>query len=218
MNRKDAYWFGGFLITAGVIYMYDQAILDDLQERTNDDWYKPFADLGKTLDKYGNTQDWLYYYFAGLGVGYNFRIKPLQTISAQILESWCIAGGIKNIASKTIGRNLPSRNKGPRFFKFNDGVSFFSGHTSNMFQIATIISHHANFLPVTIISYTIAASVGFNRVHVNTHWPSDVLYGVVYGTVITKAVLKIHDKRNIAIQPDYNSKQRTFGFKAIYRF
>lgn len=64
------------------------------------------------------------------------------------------------------------------------GHSFPSGHTSQAFFMASLLSHyfHADIL-ITILLYTAAAIVGITRIYVGMHYPRDVLGGVIMGTV-----------------------------------
>lgn len=68
----------------------------------------------------------------------------------------------------------------------SDKFSFPSGHTSAAFLIATLISY---FLPVAdwslgLLLYAWASSVGFSRVILGVHFPTDILMGAVLGISI----------------------------------
>jgi undecaprenyl-diphosphatase len=61
----------------------------------------------------------------------------------------------------------------------SDQFSFPSGHTAAAFVIATLISF---FLPVLAIPvFTWALLVGFSRIYLGVHYPSDILAGLVVG-------------------------------------
>ena len=114
------------------------------------------------------------------------------------------------------GRARPRDNKGANFFKFNNGSSFFSGHTTNAFEIATILSHHINFWPFTICSYAFATIISFQRLDSNAHWPSDVFLGAVYGITFSKALIKLHEKRKVKLLPAISA--HAIGVQMIYEF
>jgi undecaprenyl-diphosphatase len=59
------------------------------------------------------------------------------------------------------------------------GNSFPSGHTSNSFALATVT---ALFFRRGWLVYLPAALVGYSRVYVGSHWPSDVLISAFIGT------------------------------------
>ena len=64
--------------------------------------------------------------------------------------------------------------------------SFPSGHTATSFACATVI---ALLVPRTApFVYTLALAIGYSRLYVGVHWPSDVLGGIVVG-VLTALLL-----------------------------
>ncbi len=65
------------------------------------------------------------------------------------------------------------------------GQSFPSGHTSQAFFIATVLT---SFLPqslyIGILFYLIALIVGITRIYVGMHYPRDVIGGAMLGTLM----------------------------------
>lgn len=59
--------------------------------------------------------------------------------------------------------------------------SFPSGHTSDAFSTATSLSLEFPKWYVIAPSYTYAALVGYSRMHLGVHYPSDVLAGAIVG-------------------------------------
>jgi membrane-associated phospholipid phosphatase len=64
------------------------------------------------------------------------------------------------------------------------GRSFPSGHTSQAFFMATLVSQHfhANVW-VVLVLYALALTVGITRMYVGAHYPRDVLAGAIFGSV-----------------------------------
>jgi membrane-associated phospholipid phosphatase len=64
------------------------------------------------------------------------------------------------------------------------GRSFPSGHTSQAFFMATLVSQHfhANVWVVFVL-YALALTVGVTRMYVGAHYPRDVLAGAILGSV-----------------------------------
>jgi membrane-associated phospholipid phosphatase len=64
------------------------------------------------------------------------------------------------------------------------GRSFPSGHTSQAFFMATLVSQHfhANAW-VVLVLYVLALTVGITRMYVGAHYPRDVLAGAILGSV-----------------------------------
>lgn len=195
IGRRDTYWLAAFTAATGILYAYDQDIYNGLKRNQDDKLYKPFRKIGKTFEPIGMMGTTNKYYVGALATGYIFRIRPLMEISAQILESHFIAGGVKNVANILVGRSRPHEGKGPRNFEFNNGTSFPSGHASSIFQVATVLSHHLKFRPATLALYGLATTVAFQRVTSDSHWPSDVFIAAIYGMAVSRAVISLHENR-----------------------
>lgn len=64
------------------------------------------------------------------------------------------------------------------------GRSFPSGHTAQIFFLASLLTRHFGIEPsVAQAFYGIAALVAISRVYVGMHYPRDVLAGAMLGTV-----------------------------------
>jgi membrane-associated phospholipid phosphatase len=201
LNKTRALWAGGVIVTTVVLYAYDEEINDWFQRNKGENWYGWFDDVGESIEAVGHMGKTNRYYFGALALGYVLGIEPVTTISAQILESHFIAGGLKNLLNVVVGRRRPFEEKGPYSYKFNDGTSFPSGHASNIIQVANILSHHFRYWPFRVIFFTLAASVCTQRIASQGHWASDVFIAGVFGYTVSREVLGLHEERKLAISP-----------------
>jgi len=86
-------------------------------------------------------------------------------------------------------------------YQIRDDASMPSGHTSGAFATATALSLKYPKWYVIAPSYLWAASVGYSRMHLGMHYPSDVLAGAIIGAgsawLTWKANEWFHDKYEI---------------------
>ena len=98
------------------------------------------------------------------------------------LTLWLLVETIKVLA----GRDRPFLAiEGTRIVGWREkGDSFPSGHTSQIFFLATllILRFHLS-LGTGLALYALAALVGFTRIYVGAHYPRDVLGGAVLGSI-----------------------------------
>lgn len=63
------------------------------------------------------------------------------------------------------------------------GHSFPSGHTSQAFFLASLLSHYFfTGIYLSVILYAVAVTIGITRIYVGMHYPRDVLGGIILGT------------------------------------
>ncbi len=219
IEKEEAVWLGG--ITAGLITVaiYDQELLDWHMRNNGKGIYKEILDLGHWLEPAGLTRNTHPYYGAAYLAGYLLGIDRLQEIGLQLLESMLFEGNTRvGILNPLVGRSRPWNDRGPYYFKFNDDRSFPSGHTSNIFQLATILSHHVDHWAFTLSAYGLASTVALQRADIRAHWPSDILFGALYGTAIARGVIAAHESRKLSIRPHVSSQNGTMMLGVRYEF
>ncbi|SHO48219.1 phosphatase PAP2 family protein [Anaerocolumna xylanovorans] len=70
----------------------------------------------------------------------------------------------------------------PDLIKAPHSYSFPSGHTMSSFTAATILYYRQK--SSGIVFFTIAALIGFSRIYLFVHYPSDVLGGMLFGILL----------------------------------
>lgn len=124
---------------------------------------------------------------------------------------------VTEIFKKSFLRTRPNKADSP--YEFGDsGFSFFSGHTSAAFSLATVIAEVYKDQPlVPYLSYGVAALTAYARMHDNKHWASDVLAGAIAGHLVTKIMMRTWENRTstgrLTVTPMMGS---SYGLRITY--
>lgn len=139
-------------------------------------------------------------YLAGVA----FKEPEVRATGIDTMVTMGIAQLLLTIPLKVVtGRSRPSEGKGTHdFHPLNGGQSFPSGHTTQAFALASVISEHADRPWVSGLSYGLASLVGLARVEQRQHFMSDVVAGGLIGTFVGKAVVT----HNQALRANARSK------------
>jgi membrane-associated phospholipid phosphatase len=141
-----------------------------------------------------------------LTVGSAGLIKKDDTLfrsACVALTTVAVSSAITEALKYTVNRHRPFMTY-PDITKKSSaiGPSFPSGHTSAAFALATSMSLSYPKWYIIVPAYSWAGSVGFSRMDLGVHYPSDVLTGAVIGAgsawltwfVNKKLILKSHKK------------------------
>ncbi|HEX7412349.1 MAG TPA: phosphatase PAP2 family protein [Bacteroidales bacterium] len=115
-----------------------------------------------------------------------------KKVAMNCVKSFIIAGSFTQVGKFAFSRqgplvDTPDANK---WFKGNPNRSFFSGHTTTAFSIATVIAEeYKETIWVPVVSYSLATCAGLSRIHDNAHWASDVLTGALVGYLTGKLIV-----------------------------
>lgn len=109
--------------------------------------------------------------------------KTLQSNALEAFGSLAIAAGTTELLKKIVKRPRP-------YYTYNDiyvndtddSYSFPSGHVSVAFATATSLSITAKKWYVTVPAFVWATSVGYSRMYLGQHYPSDVFMGALIGS------------------------------------
>ena len=131
-------------------------------------------------------------------IGFRFGWPTWKSACIHTLLAHGVAGLFTQILKHTIGRPRPRLRQGQDWQiapSFESGWdSFPSGHATASFAVATVLAYH--FPKGKMLWFGLAAFIGTCRVVTGSHFPTDVLGGVLVG--IGTALIIIHppDKWN----------------------
>lgn len=181
------------------------ALLDNTVRNHERNDHSRFSDqVAKDFEQFGQT--------GAFGVMGAFYVASLaardgraRSVGEDGLIASVIAGGVIGPVLKFAAGRVRPRNTDKTFeFKpFSGNSSFPSGHSTEAFTVASVISAHYDARWVQIVSYGSAALVGFARVHHQAHFLSDVTAGAILGTVTGRTVVHRNEqeRRKYALTP-----------------
>ena len=116
-------------------------------------------------------------------VGLFNKDKKLQQQSYKVVGSLLINTAITQAMKYTFKRNRPYQDYPTIIFPSNieHDASFPSGHTSTAFALATSMSIQYKKWYVVVPAFVWASSVGYSRLYLGEHYPTDVLAGAAIG-------------------------------------
>lgn len=125
-----------------------------------------------------------------LGPNAKARAVAIDGLTASIIASGLVTPALKY----TVGRKRPYAS-GSVFDvePFSGNYSFPSGHTTQAFAVATVVASHYDQWWIKGMSYSLAAGVGWSRIHQNKHYASDVIAGAIIGTVVGRTIVRRHN-------------------------
>lgn len=199
LSRKTWWWFAlGFVALLGLVVWFDP--LTSAWARA---WPRPVNDFFAYITDYG-LSDWilipalaLFIVSGLLGLVIPKRtpklaLKQMAGLYAYIFVGVGLPGLVANLIKRSIGRGRPELfdQVGSLGFQnfFNDFTyqSFPSGHTTTAFAFAFVVGFLAKrWFPWLLLG---AIAIGISRIAVGAHYPTDVLGGVVVGTLGAYAV------------------------------
>ena len=194
------------LAIGGVIYAFDKEIQDLFLRNKEAFPVKLVHEVGEFFEPLGYMGFTNKYYAAGLIFGYLFGWDEVLSLSADIVESYLISGGINNAANFVVGRRRPGNHLGSRSYSLNDGTSFPSGHSSNIVQIANVVTYHYDTPIIRVSAYSVAGAVCVQRITSEAHWPSDVYFGALLGWVVSRELILLKRDRQLRVTPQISAE------------
>ncbi|MDA3818473.1 MAG: phosphatase PAP2 family protein [Prolixibacteraceae bacterium] len=126
--------------------------------------------------------------------------------TAYMLAESCIFNALLTRTVKVIaGRERPDHWQGSNAHNWDihsGQRSFYSGHTSMAFAIASVIAwRYRQTKWVPWISYGVATMAGLQRISYNRHWLSDVFVGAVSATAVGLFIARNDIKNPLQVYP-----------------
>jgi membrane-associated phospholipid phosphatase len=124
--------------------------------------------------------------------------KELFRNACVIFGSAALASGITIMLKYSVNRDRPYVTYPDITKKSSAGSpSFPSGHTSSAFSTATSLSLAYPKWYIIVPSYAWAGTVGYSRMHLGVHYPSDVLAGAVIGAGSAWIAYAVNKRLNV---------------------
>jgi len=160
--------------------------------------------------------------FATLGAtwlaGKAWSQPSLVSTAEDGLEASIIAAGLVTpVVKEVVGRERPSYGAGHASFSpFSGRASFPSGDATLAFSVASVVAAHASSLWLKATAWGLAGLVGWERIHLDQHWASDVVAGALIGASVGEWVVRRHEGEPRAhvgwvVEPVVGSRQ--FGLQ-----
>jgi membrane-associated phospholipid phosphatase len=194
-------WLTLGVITAGIgtVMAFDEDIQHAIRSGRTNTLTSIFDNVQPLGNEYAIGIVGTFYLWGEIFKDPRAKSTALDSIAASGLAS----GVIVNATKYLIGRARPTDGKGAYDFEpFSGHDSFLSGHTTEAFTLASVITEHYDATWVKITAYGLAGTVGYARLNNNRHWTSDVLAGAVVGTYVGKTVVRFNREHlRIKLQP-----------------
>jgi hypothetical protein len=175
------------LAVAGTVMVVDGPLRDEMRRQPRD------SSFMLNIERFGAEYSIGVvggFYLAGSLADNDKAITVAQDgLTASIIASGLITPAIKIVT----GRSRPYEDAGTYNFQAlgadKRSSSFPSGHTTEAFALASVISSHYGQTWIKSSAYTVAALVGLARTYHDAHFASDVLAGALIGNWVGQSVV-----------------------------
>src|SRR5262249_55011416 len=191
-TAKNWLVFGG--VAAGVVavgFAFDYPMRNKTQAHQT----QALDDMTRIVEPFGAGYSWAVIGAYGIA-GFVFHAPDAKNIFFDSVMASILASGIITPTLKfVIGRDRPSESTSSTVFHPFQGSdnAFPSGHATQAFAVASVISAHSDQVWVSVTAYTIAGLGGFSRIYHNAHWTSDVTAGALVGALAAPAAAALTD-------------------------
>ncbi len=192
-SENIGYYLAGSALIASSMLFIDEPVRNFSQDNQSGFKEKLFG-----IDKYYGGHYTPVAVLALYSVGLFSQNQQIREVGLRTTQAVVYTGIVTLISKDLFGRSRPYTNNGSTCFNpfafQEDNRSFFSGHTSLVFSISTVLAHEIDNIFWKIGWYGMAALVGGARIYHDKHWFSDVITGAVVGYAIGRFVINNSDK------------------------
>lgn len=177
MKKAIAIFFSIGLMTTSFCQNTDIDLLKKINVHRN-------TSLDKSFNAISEANNYINFGTAGtvLLIGSIKKDKQLQQQGIFLLSTQILTALATQSAKRIIKRDRPFlKHSFIQPYRIEDGYSLPSGHTSSAFANAMAITLVNKKWYVVVPAFTYASLVGYSRMHLGVHYPSDVLLGAAFG-------------------------------------
>jgi len=198
--RKMKWWICIYLvsviITGLVIWGHDKEYLSKLHP----DAPGMAQEMARTISYWGDFPTGIFLFFVLLySAGLAMKSSRFRQIAVACLLSAAMAGILANCFRLTLGRPRPSADAVDGFYgitMLSDYQGFPSGHAATGFGSGVAVA--VAMPPVGLPMLIVAGSIGWARMKLDRHYPSDIfvggsigtLFGILFGFAVRRCVAR----------------------------
>lgn len=180
--------FGGVVVGVAGVMAFDDHLAYEAQERRSPGTNR----FSRWTTHFGSVDA-----YAASGVmilsGVVFKDNNVSSTGRDALEASLFSSLLASAVKRVAGRQRPTEAGNRTVFEpGSGGASFPSGHATEAFAMASVISAHARGWVIPTLAYTAASLVAFDRVNDREHFPSDVVAGAALGFTVGRFVVNRH--------------------------
>ena len=192
-SKKDAKWWLGFGSATGVLIATDKWTSKQLPNTP--DQISVAAAISRIGASYSVFPAAIGFYAAG-AIRKDDRLRETGLLGVEALANGAL---VYNVVKLTTLRERPTEGTGSgRFWKGAVGIgtggsSFPSGHSTEIWALASVVAHeYPRPRVVPIVAYSLATTVMASRFAAQRHFASDVVVGAAIGWFIGDYVYRKH--------------------------
>lgn len=169
------------IITGLVIWRHDGDFLSKLHPEEPG----TAQEVARSISFWGDFPTGIFLFFALVyGTGLIMKSRRFRQIAVACLLAAAVAGTLANCFRLTLGRPRPSAAAVDGFYgptMMSDYQGFPSGHAATGFASGVAVA--VAMPPVGVPIIAVAGSIGWARMKLNRHYPSDIFVGGSIGTL-----------------------------------